>query len=196
MKSLSKKLKTTIAYARNLFVTGAISKTSRRVEIEICRHIPRDEDVVVVEFGMGHGNITQEILNTISPNSRLYAFEVNEEFCAHVRDTIRDERLIIINDGAEDMTKHIDQEIDIVIASIPFSFFSKEKSRKIIQDAYDTLKEGRYFSQVLYTKFNYRKFTAVFDECELMKLPNIPPEFIYHCRKITIPASSHQTSER
>lgn len=195
MKNLSQKLKTTIAYARNLFVTGAISETSRKVELEICRHIPRDKDVVVVEFGMGHGNITQEILNTISENSRLYAFEVNEEFCAHVRETISDERLTIINDGAEHMTNHIDKEIDSVIASIPFSFFSKAKSRKIILDAYDALKGGSYFSQVLYTKFNFRKFTAIFDECALIKLPNLPPEYVYHCQKQDVQVSSRQVNE-
>ena len=60
-------------------MTGAISETSRKVELEICRYITKDKDVVVVEFGMGHGNITKEILNNISQNSILYAFEVKEE---------------------------------------------------------------------------------------------------------------------
>ena len=184
MKSLNQKLKTTFAFARNLFVTGAITETSRRVELEICRHIPKDRDVIVVEFGMGHGNITREILNTVTPGSRLYAFEVNEEFCTHVRGAISDERLTIINDGAENMRSHIDQPVHSVVASIPFSFFSKEKSRAIIQGAYDTLEDGRYFSQVLYTKFNFRKFEEVFDNCALIKLPNIPMEYIYHCQKM------------
>lgn len=179
----NQKLKTILAYAGNLFQTGAITQTSRRVEIEICRHVPRDRDSVVIEFGMGHGNITRQVLDTITKGSKLYAFEVNDTFCDHVRDTIQDDRLSIINDGAEHLADHIDGPVDGVIASIPFSFFSKEKSRKIIEDAYDLLVEDGYFSQVLYTKFNFKKFVSVFDHCELIKLPNFPTEYVYHCQK-------------
>ena len=182
---MKQKLKTTLEFTKNLFVTGAFKETSRKVELEICRHIPKDKDVVVVEYGMGHGNITKEILNNISPNSKVYAFEVKEEFCEHVRQTIPDERLIIINDGAENMKKHISEKVDSVIASIPFSFFSKEKGLGIIQDAYDVLDDQAYYSQVLYTKFNFKKFEAIFDVCEMIKLGNFPKEYIYHCRKGT-----------
>jgi phospholipid N-methyltransferase len=180
---VNQKLKTTIEFTKNLFVTGAFTETSRKVELEICRCIPKDKDVIVVEFGMGHGNITKEILNTISPNSKLYAFEVKEEFCDHVRTSIQDDRLVIINDGAENMKNHVNQKIDSVIASIPFSFFSKEKGMGIIQDAYDSLSNEAYYSQVLYTKFNFKKFKKIFDNCEIMKLPNFPTEYIYHCQK-------------
>ncbi len=171
----------------NFFVTGAFMETSRRVEIELCRFVPKDKDITVVEFGMGHGNITREILRNISPNSKLYAFEVNTDFCEHVRNQIDDKRLIIINDGAENIKKHIQGNIQSVIASIPFSFFSKEKAMGIIQDAYDMLEDGTTYSQVLYTKFNFRKFEAVFEDCEISKVSRFPTEYIYHCRKRNMP---------
>ncbi len=180
---MKQKIKTTIEFTKNLFTTGAFKETSRKVELEICRYIPKDKDIVVVEFGMGHGNITREILNTISPSSKLYAFEVKKEFCDHVEKSIQDERLIIINDGAENLKNHIQGEIHSVVASIPFSFFSKEKGLGIIQDAYDLLENRSYYSQVLYTKFNFKKFQAIFEHCTIKKLPNIPIEYIYHCQK-------------
>lgn len=182
-KSLKQKIKTSIEFSKNLFVTGAITETSRKVEVEICKYIPKDRDVVIVEFGMGHGNITKAILDKITPNSRLYAFEVNKEFCDHVRRSIPDERLEIINDGAENMKNHVSHKIDSVISSIPFSFFSKEKGIRIIQDAYDSMSNEGYYSQVLYTKFNFKKFQIVFDDCELKKFHGIPTEYIYHCQK-------------
>jgi phospholipid N-methyltransferase len=75
--------------------------------------------------------------------------------------------------------------VDSVIGSIPFSFFSEEKSNKIIQDAYDKLVNNGYYSQVLYTKFNFKKFQKIFiNQCTMKSLKNIPPEFIYHCRKV------------
>lgn len=180
---MNQKLKTSFEFAKNLFVTGAFMETSANVEHEICRHIPRDRDVVVVEYGIGHGNITREILRTISAGSRLFAFEVNPEFCDHVARNIPDERLNIINDGAERVKDYITGKVDGVIASIPFTFFSKEKSMTIIQNSYDLLHDGTYYSQVLYTKFNFRKFEAVFDHCEMVRIPNFPTEFVYHCGK-------------
>jgi len=107
---MNKKLKTTLEFTKNLFTTGAFSETSREVEIEICRHISDKPNQVIVEYGMGHGNLTREILNKIAPTSKVY-------------------------------------------------------------------------SQVLYTKFNFKKFLKVYDNCELKKLKNIPTEYIYHCQK-------------
>jgi phospholipid N-methyltransferase len=182
---MNQKLKTSIAFAKNLLVTGAIVETSRQVEIEICKYIPREEGKIIVEFGVGHGNITREILNTISPTSKLYAFEVNKSFCEHVRETISDSRLIIINDGAQNLKKHITNDVDAVISSIPFSFFSKEKGLGIIQDAYDLLNCNTYYSQVLYTKFNFKKFQKIFEECYMKSNKNTITEYVYHCKKIS-----------
>ena len=182
-KNLKQKLKTSFEFSKNLFTTGAITETSRRVEVEITKYIPENRDVIVLEFGMGHGNITQTILNKITPNSKLYSFEVKQDFCEHVDNLIQDSRLKIINDGAENMKKYITQNVDSVISSIPFTFFSNEKGMGIIKDAYDVLGEGSYYNQVLYTKFNFKKFQKIFDDCELIKFNNLPPEYIYHCLK-------------
>lgn len=179
------KLKTSFAFTKNLFVTGAISETSRKAEIEICKYVPKGDHKIIIELGMGHGNITREILRNISPTSKLYAFEVKKSFCNHVRKNISDDRLIIVNDGAENIKNHVNENIDGVIGSIPFSFFSKEKGDEIIQVVYDKLVNNAYFSQVLYTKFNFKKFQKIFfDQCKMKTIKNIPTEFIYHCRKV------------
>ncbi|MEL6718411.1 MAG: rRNA adenine N-6-methyltransferase family protein, partial [Bacteroidota bacterium] len=125
--ALKQKLKTSIAFTKNFFITGAFKETSRDVEIEICSYLPSEEKQIIVELGMGHGNITREILNRIAPSSVLYAFEINESFCEYVQESILDERLRIINDGAEHIKKYIEKPIDGIIVSIPFSFLPKEK---------------------------------------------------------------------
>ena len=180
---MSQKRRTRFKYLKNFRDTGAFKETSRKVELEICQRIPTDRDVIVVEFGMGHGNITQEILSTISEGSKLYAFEVVEEFCDHVKENIKDERLIIVNDGAENLKKHISEPIDSVVSSIPFSFFSEEKGRTIIQHSHNLLNDKSTYSQVLLTKFNFKKFQAVFENCEIVNLQGFPAEYIYHCQK-------------
>ena len=81
-----KKIKTSIAFAKNLFVTGAITETSRETEVEICKYIPKGENKIIVEFGMGHGNITKEILNNISSTSKVSA-HVRRAFCLEQKRT-------------------------------------------------------------------------------------------------------------
>ena len=178
------KFKTSIAYTKNIFVTGAIAQSCRSVEIEICRFIPKEDHKIIVEFGMGHGNITREILNNMAPNSKLYAFEVNKSFCDLVRNTISDGRLIIINDGAENIKKYIKEEVHSVIASMPLSFFSKEKQIGIIQDVYDVLANGAYYTHSLYSKIPFKKFQKIFDACHIEKMKdNMPTAYVYHCKK-------------
>ncbi len=179
---MGEKFKTGLKFTKNFFETGAFVETNRKVELEICNHIPAHENAVIVEFGMGHGNITQEILNRMSSTSKLYAFEVNPDFCAHVGQKIKDERLTIINDGAENLKEHINEKLDGAISSIPFSFFSKEKGSAIIQNVHDVLKEEAYLSQVLLTKFNFKKFQKIFDDCQLLKIQSFPTYYIYHCK--------------
>ncbi|MEL6656178.1 MAG: rRNA adenine N-6-methyltransferase family protein [Bacteroidota bacterium] len=181
---MNHKFKTGLELAKNFFVTGALVETNSEVEFEICRHLPKSENAVIVEFGMGHGNITQEILNTISPTSKLYAFEVNQDFCEHVKQTINDKRLTVINDGAENLRNHIPGNVDGVISSIPFSFISKEKRRIILNDSNELLVNEAYFSQVLLTKFKSKEFRKVFVECQISTLKGFPTYYIYHCRKI------------
>lgn len=177
------KFQAAIEFTKNLFTTGAFTETSRGVEVEICAHLPTGPNKIVVEFGMGYGNITREILSRLAPDSKLYAFEVNAEFCKTVKDENLDERLVVVNDSAENMNQHIEGQVDGFISSIPFTFIPKEVGDQIIRASYEKLNPGCYFSQVLYSAFHFKRFEKVFDESSKKVLKNIPLEFIYHCKK-------------
>ncbi len=181
---MNQKLRTALSFAKNVLTTGALSETSRKVEIEICKHLSIDKDLTIIEFGMGHGNITKEILANISQKSQVYAFEINPDFCEFVESNVKDPRLKVINDGAENVKNYITSNVDFVLASIPFSFFSKEKAFKILNDSHEILNIQGMYSQVLYTKHNFKKFQKVFEDCTIKKLSYFPPEYIYHCQKL------------
>lgn len=182
---MSTKLKTTLAFTKNLLTTGAFTETSKNVEKEITRYVSLESSKLVVEFGMGHGNLTNEILKNMPLDSKLLAFEVNTDFCNHVKNYINDDRLQIINDSAVNFRKYLNnQPVNNFISSIPFSFLSKEDTSSILNESYQTLKCYSYFSQVLYTKFNFKKFQKIFDENEIINLGSFPTEYIYHCRKV------------
>jgi len=152
------KFKTALAFSKNVLTTGALFQTSRKVELEITSKLSSKKDLTVVEFGMGHGNITQEILNKISPGSTLYSFEVNDEFCEVVKKNIADKRLIIVNKGAEALDAVIDQDIDHIISSIPFTIMPKEVTQQIFEISYHKMKSKGTFSQIQYSKMMKKKF--------------------------------------
>lgn len=177
------KLKTALAFSKNVLTTGALFQTSTKVEQAITSEVPTQENQVVVEYGMGHGNITAEILKKLHPTSKLYSFEINEEFCAQVKEEIKDDRLIIINAGAEDIVEQVAEEVDAIVSSIPFTLFSKEKVSQILSQSYDKMKEGSFLSQVQYSKVMRKNFESHFDELTINQVSKIPPEIIYHCLK-------------
>ena len=182
---MKEKLNTTVQFTKNLFTTGAFKATSRKVEIEICSMLPQQGGQVIVEYGIGHGNITREILNNISPTSRLFAFEVNEEFCDYVANEIKDDRLTIIHDGAENLQKHVDVPVNSFVSSIPLTFFSRETKGEILKNSYDSLVPDGFFSQILYSRVHQKMLENIFDDCSVKKIINIPLEYVFHCRKVT-----------
>lgn len=176
------KLASVIQYTKHFATTGAVSETSREVEIEICNKL-NPNGKVFVEFGMGLGNITKEILDIIPADATLYSFEVNEDFCKKVKNELIDERLVIINDGAENIKEHVTDAVDNMVSSMPFTFFSKEKRDLILSTSKEVLKSGGFFSQILYSKIHYKRFSSVWDVCNMVKTSNFPAGYVYHCEK-------------
>lgn len=188
------KLKTSIEFTKSLLTTGAFKETSRKVEIEITSLLPRDENRTIVEFGIGHGNITREILRVIHPTSQLYAFEVKEEFCEYVAQEIKDPRLTIINDGAEKLLEYVEPPVHGIVSSLPLTLFPKDLRRYLLQNTYEALAEGAYFNQVLYTKVHDKTLRKYFDKVTMVRFLNIPMEYVYHCQKLTAGGASQSPS--
>ena len=182
-KKVKERLKTTFQFTKNLLTTGAFKETSRKLEIEICSKLPQEADQVIVEFGMGHGNITREILKNISPTSRLYSFEVNEKFCEYAAKNIKDTRLTIINDGAENLLKHVDAPVSGFVSSLPLTIFSKELRMKILKTARDAMSENGFYSQIQYSKVHFKTFKRVFATYSVKRIISFPLEYVYHCQK-------------
>lgn len=143
-------LKTSISFAKNLLTVGSFKETTPETVTEICSKLKSNEKIKVIEFGMGHGNMTRKILDVISKDSILYSFEINANFCEYVKENIKDDRLRIINGSALDFKKYILDEVDNFIISIPFTFLKDEEAKKLVQSCFGILKEKGFYSQVVY----------------------------------------------
>ncbi|PQJ78631.1 rRNA adenine N-6-methyltransferase family protein [Polaribacter porphyrae] len=143
-------LKTSISFTKNLFTVGAFKETKPETVRAICSKLPKNKDITVVEFGLGHGNMTSHILNSITENSSLLSFEINQEFCKYVRENIKDNRLRVINDSALNFQKYIVDGIDNFIISIPFTFLKDKEAIALVKSCFDSLTETGVYSQVVY----------------------------------------------
>ncbi|NBB88279.1 MAG: methyltransferase domain-containing protein [Bacteroidetes bacterium] len=167
---------------RNLKTVGTITKSSRA----LCKGAANEVDYTaakeIVELGAGDGVITKHILKAMAPDARLMVFEVNESFCDQLR-AIDDDRLIVIQDGAEQLdhylTEHHFVGLDAVISAIPFVIFSDEQARQIITDCRNHLKSGGLYVQVHYSLVARKMYRDIFGNVKTKFIPlNIPPAFV------------------
>ncbi|MEM1121111.1 MAG: hypothetical protein AAGJ18_11735 [Bacteroidota bacterium] len=175
-------LKSVVDFTKNVKTTGALYQTSKHIEKEICSKIDNNTKVVV-EFGTGLGNITQRILDQLPADGKLYSFEVKAEFLEDVKKIIKDDRLVLVNDGAQNFDQYVQEEVDCFISSIPVTLIPKEVVMLALEKSYKALKSEHYFCQVLYSPFHKKKFSAVFDEVNIKTAASVPLGFIHHCWK-------------
>ena len=172
-------LKTAVDFTKNISETGAFSETSGYVVSEITKYIDSNRKQIIVEFGAGHGNITRGILAKMNPNSSLFAFEINKDFCK-ILDNINDSRLKVVSSSAEDINNIIKGEstVDCIISSIPFSFIPDIVLEEILKKSHSLLKDDHFMTQVLYSARHLRKYKKYFKNLseeyhtELDKLTN------------------------
>ncbi len=146
------------------------------------KHVNYKEATFIVELGAGDGVITKHILKNMKADAKLLSFEVNPEFCKRLR-AINDERLIVVEDSAENLERHLRENsfdhIDSVISAIPFVSLPDELGLNIISECEKFLKKGGLFIQVHYSLLAKKLYQKVFGNVDVNFVPiNIPPAFV------------------
>lgn len=172
----------TLDYLKNFFGdknVASITPSSEYTVKRVCQHISFEKDMVIVEYGPGGGVFTKYLLEKMTPNSRLIAFETNGGFITLLSE-ITDPRFQIFHNSAEDIS-HILQEqgitsVDYVISGIPFSFIPEKTKRNIVSATAKALGDRGNFLVYQTSKhmvpYLKEAFTHVDTELELK---NIPP---------------------
>ncbi|MFI5135764.1 MAG: class I SAM-dependent methyltransferase [Chitinophagales bacterium] len=166
---------------------GSIRPSSPQLSREMASSINSKVPQNIFELGAGEGAITRELLSAMHPESKLYVFEINENFLEALKE-LDDHRLILIHDSAEFLTRHLSElkleQVDVVVSALPTVLFDKEVARKIIRDSYDALRSGGLFVQFHYSRVNKKVYEEIFDEVKVkFIIGNLPPAFVYVCRK-------------
>lgn len=170
---------------KNFKTKGMVGQSSRFLIQKMISNIDFSRDLTIVQYGSGKAVFVKHILQKMSPNSKLYVFEIDEK-CNKYTEKIHDSRLVYINDSAEKIFDYVmEKEVDAVVSTLPFASLPKSLLEPIITNSRAILKENGIFLQYQYFLTNKNAIEKIFGEkIKLSFEPiNFPPAFIYKLQK-------------
>lgn len=168
---------------------GSVAPSSKFLTEEILKNIDFKNARYIAEYGSGTGRITAEILKRARKDAKILCFEINKKFCSYLRESTKDSRLIIINDGAENVKKYLKKfdvpKIDCVVSGLPFTNLNANKKYAIIKETKSTLKTSGKFIVFQFFLNSFKRYLySYFSDISIKFVPlNIPPCFVYVCEK-------------
>ena len=174
-------------FLRQAKSVGAIMPSSKYLVKKMIAPIDFTLLKCIVEFGPGTGIITHELLNRMPVDSKLFVFEINKEFCEKLQGEIKDPRLIIVSDTAENLEDYLAQhnieQVDCIVSSLPFAMIPNGIVKNILTISKKVLKPNGVFIQYQYSLNVYRRLKSIFNNVDLDFTPrNLPPAFIFICK--------------
>ena len=139
---------------RSLRVTASLFPSSNSLVSALLRSVDFARAQTIVEFGIGTGVVTSQILKRMRRDARLYAIEINPAFAEHIRERIVDPRLDVVLGGAEELHRILDargvDRVDVIVSSLGLSAMSPRLRNQIMRQATARLRPGGVFSQFQY----------------------------------------------
>lgn len=169
-------------------MVGAIHPSTRFLGEKMLENIDFSNAKLIVELGPGTGIFTDMIIEQLAPDARLLVFELNDNFFDSLHKRIHDPRVQVIHDSAEYIGKYLSEEeqnqVNVVISSLPLTVFPETLRTKVLDVAFDCLREDGIFKQFQYSlhakkllQSRYKKVGITFT------VKNFPPAFVYSCTK-------------
>ena len=168
---------------------GAVSPSSKHLGKKMLENIDFKQCKVVVELGPGTGVFTRMLTSKLNEDAKLIIFELHDAFYENLnKEFMNDDRVIIINDSAENIGKHLKshglKEVDVVLSSLPLTNFNKKLVMGILKQSHQYLKQSGLYIQFQYSLNAQKILKRVFKNVRISFTPrNIPPAFVYTCTK-------------
>jgi len=170
---------------KNFREVGTVTRSGPSLRNKIASYLT-NEDIHVLELGAGDGAITKALLQKLPANGKLLAFEINPNMFQAMVDSIDDDRLIAINDSAENveayMKLHDIESFDVIVSAIPYIVLPESLAKKILNLCKNNLKKGKPYLQVHYAKTLMSLYRGVFGNIKAHRVwINVPPAFVFEC---------------
>lgn len=166
---------------------GSVIPSSRFLIQRILDRIDWVQASVIVEYGPGVGNVSQQLLRRLRPDGRLILVEMNEDFVALLQQRIHDPRITVVHGSAANIRKilwdlRIDRA-DYIISGIPYSTMPVPLRRRILRESRAMAAAGGEVIVYQFMRTIERHLYDCFDEVEPdFEALNLPPARVWYCR--------------
>jgi phospholipid N-methyltransferase len=165
---------------------GAIAPSSKFLMKKMLKPIDFSTAKVVIELGPGNGVFTKGLLDKLNKDTKLFSFELNENFYELIKADIQDDRLILLNKSADCimdvLAEHNITEVDYVISSLPLAVIDAPIKNAILDASVKALKPDGKYVQFQYSLNAKKLLESKFKDVSYTFVPaNIPPAFVYTC---------------
>lgn len=132
---------------RNPWQIRAVAPSGPAAAREMVRLV-RPDMATVIEIGPGTGTFTRALLGRGLPPDALELYELNPDFCAHLRQQFPG--VHVHNLPAQDMAKAAAHPADAVISGLPILSMPRAVQMAIVGAAFGRLRPGAPFVQFTY----------------------------------------------
>jgi phospholipid N-methyltransferase len=183
-----------LLFARNFFLhprmLGSIVPSSRFLIRQLLQPVDWSQARVIVEYGPGVGVITSEVLRRMRPDAMLIAIETNPAFVRYLRDSIKDERLHVVQASAEAvdeiLRRYGQSNASYVISGIPFSTIPAPVRESILLKTCEVLKPGGSFLVYQFSTRVLQDLRRIFRYVRRQFEPlNVLPAHLFFCQPDT-----------
>lgn len=187
---------------------GAVAPSSPRLAAVLAAVVPRSGAPVVVELGPGTGAVSAVISRRLPPAARHLAVELDPQMVAFLRRS-RPDLEVVAGDAAHLASLLADRGIvhaDAVISGLPWALFDEPAQRAILEQVSTVIGDTGAFATFAYLHgmplAAARRFRATlrttFDEVLVSATVwrNLPPAFVYVCRRPVRVAAAVQQPEQ
>jgi phospholipid N-methyltransferase len=180
-----------LLFARNFVkypaMLGSAIPSSRFLIEEVLEPVDWARARVIVEYGPGVGNFTEQILRRMSPEGTLVAVETNPEFVRFLRKSFTDRRLQVVHGSAAHVDQILQQrgmaKADYIISGIPFSTMPAELRESILKTTHAALDPTGAFLVYQFSARVLPDLRRIFGRVERSFEPfNILPAQMFFCQ--------------
>ncbi|WP_019816096.1 class I SAM-dependent methyltransferase [Saccharomonospora saliphila] len=176
-------------------LVGAVAPSSGSLGELLTVTVPRRGRPTVVELGAGSGAVSRVVGDRLPAGGRHLAVEIDPELAAHLTDGCPD-LTVLCGDAARlrSMLGTVEvSHVDAVVSGLPWSLFTEDTQRRVLEEVSGALAPGGGFSTFAYRHAarlpGARRFRHLldeyFDEVVVTRTVwrNVPPAQVYVCRR-------------
>ena len=136
-------------FIKHPVMVGSIIPSSSLTVKKMLAPVDWDHTKLFVEYGPGIGTFCQPVLDRIRPDATLLVIDLNEDFIAYLRHTIRDSRFIAVHGSAADVNEIIQSfgfaHADYILSGLPFSTLPNNLGPVIAAETAKAIRPGGAF---------------------------------------------------